>query len=258
MKSRVTRANLLLALSLCLIIVSCQKKAKDDVTPPGAPSPVEFRFEHKVDLKNLVLDSSYGNQFQEFFKVSNFKYYISNIQFVDQNSGDTVKIPETYFLVDERKPESKKAQFTIPAGEYYACSFLIGIDAERNASGAQTGALDPALGMFWNRTDGYIMAKLEGTSPASTLPGNVISYHIGGYKGATSVIARRHFKIGAAAVMANRKTVVIFTTDVRDWFSNPHALKIETYPSVSAPGDLAKKFSENYFKMFDFSSVKYE
>jgi hypothetical protein len=242
-----------------MIIFSCQKQIKGEgAVAPGAPSPIELRFAHKVTpFNDLVLDSSYSLGLS-FFTVTDFKYYISNMEFVNSD-GDTIKIPETYFLIEHRKPASQKPQFTIPAGDYYGMSFLIGVDSARNVSGAQTGALDPSLGMFWNRTDGYIMARLEGTCTASTLPGNTFSYHVGGYKAPYNVLSRRHFKLGGnISVSPGRKTVINFTTDVKTWFSSPNTINIAANPTCSSPGDLAYKISQNYYKMFDFISVKYE
>ncbi|HET9054492.1 MAG TPA: MbnP family protein, partial [Cyclobacteriaceae bacterium] len=176
-----------------------------------------------------------------------------------ETTGDTVKIPETYFLIDERNANSKKPTLTVPAGQYYAISFLIGVDSARNVSGAQTGALDPANGMFWDRTNGYIMAKFEGTSSSSPLPGNVFTYHVGGFKEPYNVISRRHFKLGGITTISpDRKTIITFRTDARTWLSNPHTITFAADPSCTAPGPLAKKISENYFKMFDFISVKTE
>jgi hypothetical protein len=48
--------------------------------------------------------------------------------------------------------------------------FLLGVDSARNVSGIQTGALDPARGMFWTWNSGYVMAKIEGSSPSAHVP----------------------------------------------------------------------------------------
>lgn len=258
MKISVTRAALLIALPLILVLTACQKKTKDD-TPASTPSPVEIRIVHKVGFDPLVMGTTYPTSGTlEFFKPAEFKYYISNIHFVSSDNGDTVKIPETYFLVDELKPTSKNLQFTIPSGNYYAMSFLIGVDAARSAAGAQTGALDPSLGMFWDRDKGYIAVKFEGTSPESPLPGNVFRYHIGGYKEPNNVIQRRHFKFANVNVTPNQKAVITVSADLRAWFSNPNSMKIAAVPTVTEPGPDAKKYSQNYFKMFEFVSVKIE
>jgi hypothetical protein len=262
MNSRVTRAKLLMVLSICLVIASCQKQIKgDEVTPVGAPSPVELRFKHVVtQFKDLILDSTYYTPGlpPTPFKITEFKYYISNIELISAD-GDTVAIPDTYFLVDHRKPESMNALFTAPAGDYYSLSFLIGIDHERNMNGPRTGALDPSLGMFWDNTDGYIMAKLEGTAPSSPLPGDVFEYNVGGTKDPFNVLSRRYFKLGGnAMVTPNKKTVINLNTDVLTWFNNPYTLVFANEPFSDAPGQLSKDISSNYYKMFSFVSVKYE
>ncbi len=259
MKLSVTRAALLLALPLSIAVISCQKKAKGDDVVPSTPSPVELRFTNKVGVDTLAIGTTYATSGTlEFFKVTNFKYYISNIQFVSSDNGDTIKIPETYFLIDELKPASKKVQFNIPSGNYYGLSFLIGVDSARSVSGAQTGALDPSLGMFWDRTNGYIAVKFEGTSPTSPLPGNVFTYSVGGFKEPYNVLQRRHFKFGNVAVSPKQKTVINLSADLRAWFTNPNTMSIAAHPSVTGPGADSKKYSENYFKMFDFVSVKFE
>ena len=37
----------------------------------------------------------------------------------------------------------------------------LGVDSLRNVTGVQTGALDPAMDMYWTWNTGYVMAKLE-------------------------------------------------------------------------------------------------
>lgn len=263
MKLRVTRANLLMiaAMAFCFGIVSCQKKTGgDEVEPPGAPSPVELRIKHLAGaFRNLVLDSSYPVTIgtPTFVKIKTFKYYISNVQLTNSKTNEVVKIADSYFLVDHANATSMKPQFMLPAGSYYNISFVIGIDHARNTNGPHTGQLDPALGMYWNATDGHIMAKMEGTSPASTQPGNAFSFHVGGTKDPYSVLGTRSFKLGGdIAVQANRKTVIELSADALTWFSNPNAISLNT--NCTGPGDLSKKISENYFKMFDFVSVKFE
>lgn len=243
--------------ALCLAVVSCQKQLKfEDAPLPGAPSPVEIRMKHLAGpFRNLVFDSTYTVGLA-FAKIHVFKYYISNIKMIS-NDGDTISIPDTYFLIDHAHQPSMNSLFNVPAGEYYAMSFLIGIDDARNHSGPGTGALDPALGMYWNATDGYIMGKLEGTSPSSTLPGNAFSYHVGGTRDPYNVLATRDFKLGGSvSVQPNRKTVINMTADALTWFRNPHGISFST--NCTGPGELSDKIAENYYKMFNFISVKFE
>ncbi|MGB8193820.1 MAG: MbnP family protein [Chitinophagaceae bacterium] len=257
MKLRVTKALLLLVLPLSLSIISCQKKLGfEEGAAPGLPSPVELQFKNIVNrFDDLHFDSTYTLGLN-FIKYHVFKYYISNVEFVNTD-GDTIKIPDTYFLVDHSKPESLKARFNVPSGAYYGMSFLIGIDSARNFKGPQIGPLDPALGMYMNPNDGYIMAKLEGTIALSPLPGNVFIFHPGGVKAPYSVLSRRHFKLGGYFDFSpGRKVVVSLTADVRQWFSPNNAFG--TTFSCTTPGQHSYNLGQNYYKMFEFVSLRYE
>lgn len=258
MKIRVTRVAWLLALPVMLAITSCQKKTKGDDNV-GAPSPVEIRFKHTFTaFSDLVLGQSYPAGLA-FVTITEFKYYISNIQFVNSATNDTVRIPDTYFLIDHKKPETKNVQFSVPAGEYYSMSFLLGIDEQKNFNSPKTGALDPALGMYWNATDGYIMGKMEGTSDSSSAPGKVFRFHIGGVKAPYNVLSRRHFKLGGdISIAPNKKTVINIMTDAKTWMTSPFGGSFAANPIVEQPGLAAWKISQNYYKMFDFISVKFE
>jgi hypothetical protein len=259
MNPGVTRVALLL--TMIFAIASCQKQIKgdDDITSTGLPSPVEIRFRNTVTpYFDLMLDSVYSIGLG-FYTVSDFKYYISNIQFVSSATGDTIKIPDTYFLIEHKKPQSKAAQFKVPSGGYYGMSFMIGIDSAKNLSGPHTGALDPALGMFWNKDDGYVMAVMEGKFGANRPPADNYSFRIGGTRAPYNVLSRRHFKLGGAiAIDPTRTTVINMTADAREWLSGPNSTGWNVNPIVNAPGEQAFKISQNYYKMFDFVSVKFE
>ena len=122
----------------------------------------------------------------ETLKVTRLQYYLSNLRLLrpDGSWWTPTRDPKTadgYWLVDLAKPDSQ--HFVIndaPAGEYSGIELLIGVDAARNGAGAQTGALDPALGMFWTWATGYIHFKLEGRSPASTAVDQAVTLHLGG------------------------------------------------------------------------------
>jgi len=217
----------------------------------------EFQFIHKAGNEDLNLETNYTNAWGEEFAISRFKYYISNIEFIT-NEGKRIKADgENYFLADEEDESSKKFAITIPAGTYTAVSFLIGVDSIRNVSGAQTGALDPLNGMFWTWKSGYIMAKMEGRSSASSLPGHLFEYHIGGFQGAENAVKKitLAFPGGEKIFSKNKKTVIELSVDVLAWFQHPEKITIGLYPSCTTPGPLAKKFADNYADMFSISAI---
>lgn len=142
---------------------------------------LSIAFKHVVDGAALQLDSAvYKNALGQTFTVSKFKYYISNIQ-LEKAGGKKITVPG-YFLINEEEEASKRLMLnSIPEGEYISMQFMIGIDSLHNCSGAQSGALDPANGMFWAWNSGYVFLKLEGKAAASASPGKIFEYHIGGY-----------------------------------------------------------------------------
>jgi hypothetical protein len=220
MNLRVTRVMLLIALPASLFIISCQKSIKGDVegggvTPPGPPSPVELRFKGLFDkLADLKFDSNYHylnieNDFNTYslMRMTTLKYYISNMKFVTTD-GDTIKIPDTYFLIDHSKPELSKATFMVPGGAYYAMSFMLGVDSAKSLNGPRTGALDPALGMFWNPVDGYVngmIVGLKGITGTNLPPSIPFSFRVGGFRSPYSTLSTRNFKIGSALMNPNKK-----------------------------------------------------
>jgi len=166
---------------LCLTFLFTACKKDKEVTPEEKGS-FNVEFENQVDGEALVLDTkTYTNANGDQYNINTFKYYVSNVTLTKADGG-TYVVPESYYLVDASKASSSLVTVSdVPAGDYTKISFLIGVDKERNTSGAQTGALDPALGMFWTWNSGYIFLKLEGTSPQSTAANNKLTFHIGGF-----------------------------------------------------------------------------
>ena len=182
------------AIILMITLTNCKK---DKVTTPDPePIPVlpttgnlNLFFEGMVGLSPLVFSTqTYTNQAGNTYNVTMAKYYISNIKLTKTDNSVFV-VNNSYHLVDLSDSLLSLVKLSeVPYGNYKAIQFMIGVDSTRNVSGAQTGALDPALGMFWTWSSGYIMAKMEGTSPQSTAVGNNLKFHVGGFSGANNVL----------------------------------------------------------------------
>ncbi|WP_316829379.1 MbnP family protein [Pedobacter aquatilis] len=166
---------------ICPIIFITSCKKSDDAVTADTKSSFTIEFENQVNGAALALNTTtYKNAKNEDFKISTFKYYVSNIK-LSKADGSSYLIPESYFLIDESKTASKIITLNdVPTGDYTKIEYTIGVDYARNFAGAQTGALDPINGMFWTWNSGYIFVKLEGTSPQSTATGNALTFHIGG------------------------------------------------------------------------------
>lgn len=236
-------------------IISCQKELHFDAVPEKDHNLVlHFQPVVQYDSNNLEFGQPYVNFFNQAFTVETFKFYIHGIQLINTDSGKVFEISKNqYFLVDCSDSAKARIQIAVLPYPYNRIAFTIGVDSARNVSGAQTGALDPALGMFWTWNTGYVMAKLEGTSPVSGQPGNRFEYHIGGFKEPDNVIKPVTLLFPFANnidLQPGKTTEMTIAADVYDWFYNPHDIRINTVPFIHSPGPLARQVSENYSKMF--------
>jgi hypothetical protein len=231
---------------LCLFLVAG--------APPAAT--LQLQLTHVVNGQPLVLQGgSYINAAGEAFNITLFKYYLSNFSLTTV-SGETITLPPAYFLVDEGKPGSKLVKLpAVPPDTYRSISFLIGVDSVRNMSGAQTGALDPVNGMFWTWNSGYIMAKLEGTSPVSKQPANLIEFHIGGFKGARNALRRVQLTFPQPVRLTPQQAQTMqVVADAYAWFQQPNVISFQQVSSCSTPGAQAMQIADNYQHMFSIKA----
>lgn len=250
-------------LSLVLIIAmiaSCQRELHFDPVPEQDHNLViKFIPVVQYDTNNLVYGDTYSNFFGQDYKVSAFKFYLHNIQMINTDSSRVFETGKTkHFLVDFNDSASTEIRIAILPYKYNRIAFTLGVDSALNVSGAQTDALDPAKGMFWTWSTGYIMAKLEGTAPASNQPSHAFEYHIGGFEGPDKVIRKVNLLFPFAQhidLLPGKTTTVTITADVNDWFNNPHDIRFDVNPVVTMPGTLARQVSENYSKMFTVTKI---
>jgi hypothetical protein len=244
-----------LALAILLLVASCKK---DDTTAPASPKTgsIEMHYGNRVDTNDLVLNTQwYKNENGDSFKVSTFNYYISNIVF-NGPSNTSYKETESYHLVQANTMSS--TAFTISGitpGKYSSVSFLIGVDSTRNVSGAQTGALDPALGMFWSWNTGYIFMKMEGQSPKSTATGNSLQFHIGGFSGANNTIRTITIPFNDTITIDNNAYHAHINVDLAQLFKAPNRIDFSVLNTVHMPGANAVKIADNYASMFSLEEI---
>ena len=202
-------------------------------TAPNAPV-LTINFVNVLGSKPLVLDSiTYKNELGQPFTVTKFKYYISNISLTN-SEGKVFPFHDTY-LVNEEEPTSKKISIDyIPSGFYTSITFTIGVDSAGNCSGAQTGALDPINAMYWAWNTGYIFVKMEGKSPVSKSPGNLLEFHIGGYKTPYNCIRTVTLKFTKALTIADDGYgYVTIKADIAELFKTPTAIDFSKLSSVT-------------------------
>ncbi len=155
---------------------------------PAAPSlpAIQVEISHVVGAAPLVIGEPFATPAGETLSVKRLQYYLSNPRLLRADGSWQAAVPDPqlpggYYLIDAAKPETTRFLLPpAPEGEYRGLELTIGVDEVRNGSGAQTGSLDPAHGMFWTWATGYIHFKLEGSSPASPESGQAVTLHLGG------------------------------------------------------------------------------
>jgi hypothetical protein len=253
----------LLILIITAFTAGCSKEySSGGYQKPANPADsfnLSINFTPVVDTIKLSFDSTYSNFWGERYSVSAFKFYVCKFDLINTDSNRVYHInPDKYFLIDAADSTTWSVKLASLPFRYNRVSFLIGVDSIRNVSGAQTGALDPAKGMFWTWSSGYIMAKLEGYSPVSSLTNNKIEYHIGGFQGTENVLRTPTllFPFGQySEIVTGKKSTIFINANINAWFYNPHELRIKDNPACTTPGLMAKDISENYSKMFVVTAI---
>lgn len=256
--------KILLAALLAVTVIACKK---DPVEPEPTPTPVtpapttgslKVNFEAMVDTNELVFDTqNYVNANLDTFKVSLFKYYVSNVV-LTKSDNTTYTVANSYFLVDHKTTAANMITITgVPIANYKSIQFLLGVDSTRNVSGAQEGALAVSNNMFWTWNSGYIFGKMEGTSPQSGNASKELAFHIGGFTGANNALKTINISFGSstANVSATTTPEVHLTSDLSKWFKGAYTIPFSTVNMIMMPSSNSMKIAANYANMFTFEHV---
>lgn len=210
-----------------------------------------IHFNNYINNERLIFDSvHYKNELKQDYTVSKFKYYISNIKLI--NSNGKIISSNGYYLISE-DDDSQIIPLEIPEGEYSSLIFTLGIDSLHNCSGVQTGALDPAKGMFWSWNSGYIFLKMEGNAAVSKSTAHLLEFHIGGFHAPDS--CSRNFKINFQKKLINTDNNINIKTDLAELFKNPTTIDFSRLSSVTDFHN-AKLIADNYSDLFSLMNIE--
>jgi hypothetical protein len=227
-----------------IALSSCKKDHVNEITGMGS---VNLEFDHRVGSQVLQLGTgAYTNEYGDDYTVTTFKYYVSNVTFLKED-GSKVLVPESYLLINAADASTKIQELkNIPAGDYTGVTFTIGVDKDRNFAGAQTGALDPANGMFWSWNSGYIFLMFEGTSPESTQASNQLFYHVGGAEDPYNTIRTTTLTFPATLrVRSNSDPDVHLFVDIASLFKGKTQISFATISGFHG-GEDAMVVADNY------------
>lgn len=167
-------------IALAAMMWGCRDKETE--TPNPADPIINLIFSHKVGDEEIVQGQFYSRNQGESFSFDMLKYYVSEAALVN-TAGDTL-----YFtghnLMDAFNPSRKKASGSFPVDDAQMSTFNelifgVGVSPAFNTSGDQAGDLDPAFGMIWTWSTGYIFMKHEGQFIDSTGATQPLLYHLG-------------------------------------------------------------------------------
>lgn len=241
----------LFTLGAMIFFSSCQK----DISDETGTSALKVTFRLLNNGEPLNTSETYLNFSGEQYRVDVFKFYVSNVK-LRTTDNQLSEEKESYHLVDLADAESRELNLVMDNGSYQQFEFTLGVDSLRNVSGAQTGALDPMLGMFWTWNSGYIFAKLEGQSPQSTAIQQNFTYHIGGFR--TGENALRTIVLNMPAdkpILMGKTEMIVIDVDLARWFDATHRISIATEPSLMTPGGQSLLIADNYATMFSLANV---
>jgi hypothetical protein len=233
-------------------IVSCDKDDDDNNNNNNSNTSVTGSFDVNMEYVWAMSTAPFSlNQMLyhpmtgDSLNFSMFRHYISNIR-LKRADNTYWAATNSYHLLDASIPSSLTLNFSnVPAGEYVAMEVTFGVDSARNVSGVQSGALDPANGMFWDWNSGYIMLKAEGTSPQAA--GGSFEYHLGGFSGTNNTVDVRELSFPSG----EKLVISTGTTSVVHMKANPARL-FHSYGSVSngamihMPGPAAVTMSDGF------------
>jgi hypothetical protein len=91
------------------------------------------------------------------------------------------------------------------------------------------------------------MAKMEGTSAVSPMPGKKFTYHVGGFAGEQNVAKLIQLAIDKKSTEQHR---ILLQADLLRWFNGTSPLSIAAHPICHVPGKLAIQIANNYQSQF--------
>lgn len=256
--------HLLLVLAfVCILtaLASCKKENTEEVVPVITGNML-LEFDNVAGNKDLYIggDSTYVNGSGETFSVLKFEYYISNISLV-RNDNSILTLPVKYYLIDKAGSVGNiKSIANVPAGSYKGIRYLVGVDSAKTVQGAQTGELDPSLGMVWDWNTGYIFMKLEGKCNVAGTPDSSFAMHVSGYRKADNTYALHWIEVsfgGQPLVINTSATPTLhLKTDLLEIFQNPFSISISDNPIITSSGQAAVSIANNYADMFTFGYIQ--
>lgn len=196
----------------------------------------------KIEFNGSSIATIFGN-----LKLTNLKFYISNIRIISNNHQDFKEL-NSYHLVQFGKPFSSQIQLThIPKQSYKKIEFIIGVDKKANKGLEMKGDLNPNNAMAWNWKVGYKFFVLEGKIFKSN-QWQPLVYHIGFNKNARKIVLNLPDNIA-------ENPILNIDLNLMTLFVGDHQINPNNTSSIKFSKQLASKMADNYQLMFSKSII---
>ncbi len=205
---------------------------------PSFGQEVNIRVEPVVNGRKLQVGQGFNYE-NDSVTIIQLRFYLSEITFMKNN--DTVWTePEGYRLMSLADSTTMSFSPYLPLDIVFdAIRFRLGVDSTSSSTGAHTGPLDPANGMYWAWHTGYVNLKLEGNCSSCPKPKKAFELHIGGFQ--SPFDAEREITL----YTADRDLNIFFDIGL---LLN-HAFSNRQY-QIMSPGDKAMRMADIASKAF--------
>ena len=216
-----------------------------DASSPGSLT-LEFRARSNgsaLVLNQFVYDNPGG---PGRVKVRDFQFFVSNVR-LGGAEGQYVE-PDSYHLLRfDNAARAFTIQLTgVPRLDYDYLEFLVGVDADANASIRAVGDLDPNGRMAWNWEVGYKFVLFEGGLLVDDVQIPLV-YHVGFDDSARRV----RFDLQTLFPNASDEHRV-FDVDVMRLFDGDTTIDMQALSNVKFDRDDARRIATNFGRLIEY------
>lgn len=248
------------------VLISLLGCRKDKVVLPGVG--LSFNFSHWVGTSPLQLNQlQYVNEAGNQFSVTKLQYIVSDIQLASTN-GEAYKIAGYHFVdFKDASTFTYVPNDKIASGEYTSISFVLGLTADNNVSGAYPDL--NAVSWGWpdassggsNLGGGYHFMKLEGKYLDGSGAQTGFATHMGTAREITTtdtIFHQNFIEIDLAkSFNAEESLAVEIKMDLLEWYKNPVMLDFNDYSGSVMPNYFVQTtLHQNGASAFSLGTVK--
>ena len=245
------KITLIILIALCGI--ACNDDDDNQATAEGI---VNLEFKNSIDNNPIALNStSYTNQSNENYTISELKYIISKITLIKSN-GEQYAYPveKSYFLINEEVASSKIVKLAeIPAGEYTRIKFGFGVDQSNYPLNGVANFIPTAEenDMLWSWSAGYKFLKFEGSyTPQGGVTADFL-LHVGSHGTTLDNYKEITLDLTNTITVGSETTSTInITADIAKIFDSTNTHSLQDKSDIQVDPVNAPKIAENVQTMF--------